>query len=196
MKMLIIILSTLLSLSLFANDDNNVSADAGKRAGFFVELSAGFAYQNMNFLSNSKSEREDLYSGASSSFKAGLFLDEHFAIFYSNYTTFFSAPYKNANSYTDKIYLDTLSGIGVSYFFTENKSYFISGSVGSAIFNTLGKNNLNFGSAYLLSFGYELDNNINIELVVKKASKYNSREYDFLSVDAQSTQILVGYTFY
>ncbi len=196
MKMLIIILSIFLSLNLLGDDDNKLSVDSGKRAGFFVGFSAGFAYQNMNFLNNSKSQRKNLYSGVSTSFKAGLFLDEHFAIFYSNYTTFFSAPYKNGNLYTNKIYLDALNGLGMSYFFTENKSYFISGSIGSGVFKSIDKHNANFGTAYLLSFGYELDNNMNIELVVKRAGKYDNRKYNNLSLDAQSTQILVGYTFY
>ncbi len=195
MKMLIIILSMILTLALFAND-SNVSVEDGKRAGFFVGLNAGFAYQNMNFFNDSKSEREDLYSGLSTSFKAGLFLDEHLGIFYSNYATFFSAPYKDGTLYTNETYLNALNGIGVSYFFTEGKSYFISGSIGSGVFKTIGKHNADFGSSYLLSFGYELDNNMDIELVVRKVGQYDSKEYDYLSLDAQSTQILVGYTFY
>lgn len=196
MKMLILILSMFLSFNLFADDENNVSVDSEKRTGFFAELGAGFAYQNMNFLNNSKSERDDLYNGFSTTLKAGIFLDEHLGIFYSNYTTFISAPYKNGSLYTNKTYLDALNAIGISYFFTENKSYFISGSVGGGVFKTIGEHNADFGSAYLLSFGYELDNNINIELVIKKIGKYDSKEYDYLSLDAQSTQILVGYTFY
>lgn len=199
MKKIIIMIFILLGLSLNAQEnnvtieDNNISVQS--RTGLFVSLSGGYASHDLEFLNNNVSERVESYSALATSFKMGLFLDDNIAIYFSNYTTFFSAPFRKDGLSENSLSLDALNGVGASYYFDEYP-FFISGSVGGATFMTVGESNAEFGSVYLLSFGYEFENNFNVEIVITKFGEIPSIDYDFLSTQTQSSQILVGYTFY
>lgn len=196
MKNIIVVLSLLFTLNLSAQEDDNVSIELEERSGWFVSLSGGYAAQDIQYLNNKVSDRIDSYGSLATSFKAGLFLDKNLVVYFSNYTNFFNAPFLQNGVNQNSLYLEALNGIGASYYFKDGPSFYISGSVGGATFMSIGETNAEFGSAYLVSLGYEFENNFNIEVVLRKFAEFQSSDYDYLSIDTQSTQFLVGYKFY
>ena len=197
MKKIVIILLILLEFSLSANEDNNISIEhTGKRTGLFLSLGGGMSQEQLDFLNDSKLDRSETYYALATNFKVGIFLDENLGIFYSNYTSFYSAPHINNGVNSDSIYLDALNGVGVIYYLDSLPNFYLSASAGIATFMTIGEKNADFGSTYMLACGYEFENNVNIEIVLRKFADISSNDYSYLSTETQSSQILVGYTFY
>ena len=174
----------------------NFCTFAQERDSLFVSLGGGYGYSELSYINNKTLDRSQSYNALVASMKLGLMLDAHLAIFFLNNTQLFQAPFYKKNRLEDAIYFDSLNGVGATYFFSNDASFFVSASAGVDVFSTFNENNTDLGSAYLFSFGYEFENRYNIELVIRKFSDIASSDNELLSIDAQSTQLIVGYSFY
>lgn len=180
------ILTILLLCVTFLFFSQSASAFDGNRKGFLLGIGLGAHGSEIG---------PDSQGGLASSFKIGVGITNKLAIYYANHVAYF-----NADGF---LYGSSLTGIGVSYYFSANRpSFFLTGTIGLAGFDDFDTDEDDFstgnsgdGEGIAFGFGFELARLLTFESMVM----HSTIDYDGNVIgdrDHTSVLLLANFVFY
>ena len=167
-----------------------------KREGLLIGLGLGLGSQGMELSDGTNSVSEE-YSTIATSFKIGYGFSENFTLYYASYVNWYDLEFYSNNGGTfNESMVSGVAGVGATYFFSENDSFYVSGVIGLGTMAAVDYRWYEIGKGGFISLGYEWKNRFSIEAVLQMQTELTSDINSNLKLKTLSQQLILQYSWY